>query len=430
MATFTFQKHIPRRTFLQTTALSVALPFLESMCPALSKAAQLGSPRRFVGVSNELGFYAPHLFPEEAGSKYELTRYLQPLADLREQFTVVSGVSHPGVSRGHVSDVCILTATPNNSGSYFRNGVSLDQLMARDLGQETRFRSLTLSVAADMSTSFTPLGAMIAPESSPARLFARLFGKETPQAQRETIERLREGRTILDVVGEEAKSMQKRVGAGDRDKLDAFFTSVRELERSLSADEQWALKPKPQVGAEAPKPIVNRADFIGFENQMYELMALALETDSTRFITLHIGGGNAKLPLEGVEEGYHNLSHHGQDPTKVAQLAVVEQAQMSAWGDFLRRLQRVQEGTHTLLEQTMVMLTSNLGNASSHDTRNMPVVFAGGGFRHGQHLAFDRNNNHPLANLYVSMLQRLGLPYDRFATGTSPLPGLEMIPSA
>jgi hypothetical protein len=427
MATFTFKKHLPRRTFLQATGLAVALPWLEAMNPALTRAASGGAPRRFVGVSNELGFYAPFLFPEKAGRGYELPRYLKPLEDVREHFTVMSGVSHPGVSRGHLSDVCILTAKPNISGSNFRNGVSLDQLMAKHLGHETRFRSLTLSVAADMSTSFTELGAMIAPESVPARLFARLFGKETPQAQRESIQRLKEGRSILDLVGADAKSMQARVGSGDREKLDAYFTSVRELEKTFAADEQWVMRPKPQVSASTPKPIANRADFVGFESQMYELIALALETDSTRFITLHMGGGNAKLPIEGVDEGYHNLSHHGQDPTKVAQLGLVEEAQMKAWGDFLRRLQRVTEGGKTLLDQSMVLLTSNLGNASAHDTRNMPVVFAGGGFRHGQHLAFDRQNNYPLPNLYVSMLQRLGLPYDRFVTGTSTMTGLELV---
>lgn len=427
MATFTFKKHIPRRTFLQATGLTVALPWLEAMCPAITRAAEAVAPRRFVAVSNELGFHAPFLFPEKDGREYELTRYLKPLADLREKFTVISGVSHPGVSRGHLSDVCILTAKPNISGSNFRNGVSLDQLMAKQLGSETRFRSLTLAVAADMSTSFTNLGAMIAPESSAPRLFARLFGKETSQAQRDTIARLQEGRSILDLVGADAKAMQGRVGSGDRDKLDAYFTSVRELEKSLAADEQWAMRPKPRVQAESPKPIANRADFIGFENQMYELIALALQTDSTRFITLHVGGGNAKLPLEGVEEGYHNLSHHGQDSTKVAQLGIVEEAQMSVWGEFLRRIQRVQEGANTLLDRTMVLLTSNLGNASAHDTKNMPVVFAGGGFNHGQHLAFDRKNNYPLPNLYVSMLQRLGLPYERFVTGTTTMRGLEMV---
>jgi hypothetical protein len=323
--------------------------------------------------------------------------------------------------------VCILTARPNLSGSNFRNGISLDQLMVKHLGNQKRFPSLPLAVDAAMGTSFTELGAMISPETSPQRLFGRLFGKDTPQARQENLDRLREGRSVMDVVGAEAKAMQRRVGSGDRDKLDAFFTSVRELEEKLAADQAWADRPKPQVAAEPPKPVLNRADVIAVQRQMYELAALALQTDSTRFITLHIGGGGGKVPLEGVEEGYHNLSHHGLDPNKISQLSIVEEAQMSAWGDFLRRLQTVQEGNSTLLDQTMALFTSNLGNASAHDTKNMPVVLAGGGFRHGQHLAFDRKNNYPLPNLFVSMLQRLDLPYDKFVTGTAPMSGLEMV---
>ncbi len=405
----------------------MALPWLEAMIPALAHAADAAPPRRFVAVSNSLGFYAPFLFPEKAGKDYELTRYLKPLEDLRSKFTVISGVSHPGVTRGHSADVCILTARPNVSGSNFRNGISLDQLMAKHLGSQTRYRSLSLGVDTDMSPSFTELGAMIAPSTKPQQVFARLFGSETPQTQAENIIRLKEGRSIMDVVGADAKAMQRRVGLGDRDKLEAYFTSVRELEQTLAADQGWANRPKPRVQAEPPKPIMSRADILAYHKQMYELSALALQTDSTRFITLHAGGGAGKVPLEGVEEGYHNLSHHGQDPTKIAQLGIVEEAQVSAWGDFLRRLQKVQEGGSTLLDHTMVLLTSNLGNASAHSTINMPVVFAGGGFQHGQHLAFDRKDNYPLPNLYVSMLKRMGLPFDKFVTGTTTMRGLEMV---
>ncbi len=395
------------------------------MVPALARSPQ--SPRRFVSVSNGLGFHASNLFPDTPGKNYELTRYLKPLEDLRRDFTVISGVSHPGVSRGHSADVCILTAKPNLSGSSFRNGISLDQLMVKHMGTETRHRSLSLGVSAASSTSYTELGAMITPEQSPQNLFARLFGAETPKARQENLKRLQQGRSVLDLVGGDAKALQRRLGAGDREKLDAFFTSVRDLEKTLVADQNWAIKPKPAVGLPPPKAVPSKADLIAFQDQMFELMALALQTDSTRLITLHTGAGNGKLPLEGVEEGYHNLSHHGRDPSKLEQLAIVEEAQMCAWGAFLRRLKAVQEAEGTLLDRTMVVLTSNLGNASAHDTKNMPVVFAGGGFKHGQHLAFDRQDNYPLPNLYVSILQRMGLPYDRFVTGTSTMRGLEMV---
>jgi hypothetical protein len=202
---------------------------------------------------------------------------------------------------------------------------------------------------------------------------------------------------------------------------------VRDLEKTLAADQLWVNRPKPYVDAKPPRAVASKSDLIALQDQMFELMALALQTDSTRLITLHTGSGNGKLPLEGVEEGYHNLSHHGLDPNKLEQLAIVEEAQVRVWGEFLRRLQKIRENEGTLLDRTMVLLTSNLGNASAHDTKNMPVVFAGGGFNHGQHLAFDRKDNYPLPNLYVSILQRMGLPYDRFVTGTSTMRGLDMV---
>ena len=158
---------------------------------------------------------------------------------------------------------------------------------------------------------------------------------------------------------------------------------------------------------------------------MFDVMALALQTDSTRFITLHLGNGG-KVELDGVTEAHHALSHHGQDEEKLRQLAILENALLAEWADFVRKLKTVQESSGTLLDQTMVLLTSNLGNASSHDNKNMPVLFAGGGFKHGQHLAFDTKNNYPLPNLYLSALHRLGLHHDRFSTSTSTMTGLEL----
>jgi hypothetical protein len=160
---------------------------------------------------------------------------------------------------------------------------------------------------------------------------------------------------------------------------------------------------------------------------MSDMVRLALAPDSTRFITLHRGGSGGVVPIEGVEEGYHSLSHHGQDEDKLAQLALVETEIVRAWGDFLRDLSNIDDHGGKLLDHTSVLLTSNLGNASSHDNRNMPVLIGGGRFRHGQHLAFDRKNNYPLPNLYVSLLQNTGLEQDRFATSTGTMTGLEAV---
>ena len=159
---------------------------------------------------------------------------------------------------------------------------------------------------------------------------------------------------------------------------------------------------------------------------MSDMVRLALQTDSTRFVSYHLGSGSGVVPIDGVEEGYHTLSHHGMDPDKLEQLAMVETEIIRAWGDFLRSLDRADEYGGNVLDHTSVLLTSNLGNASNHSNRNMPVLLAGGGFEHGQHLAFSKRKNYPLSNLFVSLLQRVGLEEDSFSTGTSTMTGLEM----
>jgi hypothetical protein len=297
-------------------------------------------------------------------------------------------------------------------------------LLAKHLGHHTRFPSLVLGLSGGNSPSYTENGSMIPAEDSPARLYTQLFVNDSPADRARQIHRAREGQSIMDLVAEDARSLQRQLGAGDRDRLDAYFTSVRELERRLVESEAWSNRPKPQVDITKPIDIGNPNDFVGRQRLMNDMIRLALSTDSSRFITFHLGGSGGVLPIEGVEEGYHSLSHHGLDDDKLHQLALVETAIVGAWGDFVRDLAAVDDHGSSLLEQTSVLLTSNLGNASSHDNRNMPVLLAGGRFRHGQHLAFDRKNNYPLPNLYLSLLQQIGLEKDRFATSTGTMTGL------
>ncbi len=428
MRYFAKSRPLSRRTLLRGSAgVSIALPWLSSMVPAFGReaSAATSSPRRFVGISNALGFHGPNLFPKKSGRDYQTTRYLKPIEDLRDQFTVISGTSHPGVGGGHKAEPCILSAAPY-SGSNFRNTISLDQVMARELGGDTRHPSLVLSSNGTTSTSYTANGSMIPPENSPQRLFAQLFTDDSPASRMAQQQRIREGRSIMDIVSEDAKAMQRRLGPGDREKLDAYFTSVRDLERRLVVNQGWAVRPKPTVNAKAPDPVSDASDTIALQTAMHDVIFLAIQTDSTRFITMHTSGNGGRVPLQGVEQGYHQLSHHGRDDKKIAQLAIIEDAQMKSWGDLVRRLHETQEADGTLLDRTMLLLTSNLGNASAHDTKNMPVVVAGGGFQHGQHLAFDRENNYPLPNLYTSMLQRLDLEVDAFASATGTMRGLKM----
>lgn len=426
---FANNRSLSRSTLLRGGAgVSMALPWLSSMVPALGRESAKGDsvPRRFVGISNALGFHAPFLFPQEAGRKYKTTRYLKPIEDLRGHFTVISGASHPDVGGGHKAEPCILSAAPY-TGSNFRNTISLDQLMARELGGDTRHPSLVLTSDGTTSTSYTANGSMIPPENSPQRLFNQLFTDDSPASRIAQKQRIREGRSIMDIVSAEAKTMQRRLGPADRDKLDAYFTSVRDLERRLVVNQGWAERSKPKVDSGAPDQVQDSSDTIAMQTAMHDVIFLALQTDSTRFITMHTGGGGQRIPLDGVQQGYHQLSHHGRDGDKIAQLAIIEEAQMKSWGRLVRRLHDSQEGSGSLLDRTMLLLTSNLGNASAHDTKNMPVVVAGGGFRHGQHLAFDRENNYPLPNLYTSMLQRLDLEVEKFASATGTMRGLELV---
>lgn len=413
---------------LRGAGVAIGLPWLSAMQKAVHAAdAVAESPRRFVAMTLGLGLLADNLNPKESGRNYTPSRYLEPLGDLREQLTVISGTSHPGVSGGHRAEASLLTANPVGSSGRAKNTISLDQFMAKHLGNETRYSSLVVGSSGTSSPSYTDNGAMVPALDSPARIFELLFIDDSPEERAKQAERVREGRSIMDLVNDDARSLSKSLGAGDRERLGNYLDSVRELELRMAASQEWAEKPKPKVNMTRPVDIGNPNDFIGRQRLMCSVLKLALETDSTRFVTYHLGGSGGVVPVTGVEEGYHSLSHHGMDEEKLDQLALVELEIMKAWGDFLRELKGVDDKGHSLLEQTSVLLTSNLGNASSHDNRNMPVVLAGGGFKHGQHLAFDRKNNYPLPNLFVSLLQRVGMETDRFASGSSTMTGLEIV---
>jgi hypothetical protein len=416
---------LDRRRFLRFAGVSLALPWLESLARPGTPAAAAGPPRRMVCICTPLGLHAPYLFPQEAGRNYALTPYLDVLQEFRSDFTIISGLSHPEVGSSHDSIFSFLTAAPHPEiRAGFRNSISLDQVAAAHIGGETRFPSLVLSCEG-FSLSWTRSGAIVPSDSFPSRVFARLFLEGRPDEVQAQVRRLRDGRSILDTVGGQARSLQPQLGTADRDKLDEYFTSVRELERGLARSEEWSRRPKPRVDARPPQDIQSGADVVGRARLMFDLIHLALQTDSTRLVTLLLLGTSLVPPIPGVSLGHHDLSHHGQDSSKIAQLRTVELEKLRTFRAFLAKLKETREQGASLLDRTMVFFSSNLGNASSHSTRNLPVLLAGGGFRHGQHLTFDANNPPPLSNLYVSMLQRLGIHADRFGSSTGTLRGLE-----
>ena len=382
-------------------------------------------------ICNNLGLLPDLFFPTGSGRDYVASPYLKLLEEHRKDFTVLNGVSHPNVDGGHPSDISFLTAAPHPASSSFRNTISLDQYIAERIGILTRFPSLTLAVNTNSrSLSWTGSGVAIPPEEKASDVFKQLFLQGTPEQVEAQIRELDTGRSILDAVAEQAKDLQREVGARDRGRLDQYFSSVRDLETRMQASRGWETKPKPAVKASVPVDPASPAHYMAKVKVMYDLAKLAFETDSTRSITLmlnSVGTPVVEIRGETITEDYHNLSHHGKADDKLAQLKVLDEWQMKLLSGLLADLKSVREGEETLLDRTMVLYGSNLGDANAHSTTNMPTLFAGGGFRHGQHLVFDRERNYPLPNLFVSMLQRMGIEDERFASASGTMRGLEMM---
>jgi hypothetical protein len=231
---------------------------------------------------------------------------------------------------------------------------------------------------------------------------------------------LKRGRSILDTVMGQAKKLHNELGKRDQEKLDEYFSAVRDLEGRLVQNEDWVQKPKPKVDAKPPTDIQSRTDAIGKMKLMQDLLVLALQTDSTRAVTLRLSGMNAVPEIEGVKNDWHNLSHHGQDPAKIDELKVIETAEFTAFADFLTKLKNTQDHGRPLLDSTAVLFGSNLGNASAHSTANLPLILAGGGYKHGRHIAIDKEK-HVFSNLFVSLAQRMGVETDKFGFSTGVL---------
>lgn len=411
---------LPRRSFLRAGAVCVGLPFLEAMLPtgfAAERKAAAMHPKRILLMCRSLGLHTPFLFPEMTGRHYEATRYLKHLEDFREDFTIFSGMSHLGYGGGHHTDKALLTGITAEDWNNKKNGISLDQEIATRVGSETRFASLVLGSSSNLS--WNRRGMAIPSEGSIEKVFKMLFIDGTPAEIEEEIERLANGHSILDGVRDQARLLAKSLSSSDRRRLDLMLTSIREAEQRLQQDEAWVRKPKPKISeesaklfAEAPKRMLDR------ERQWFDLVHLALQTDSTRAITVNHWSHQENLQMDGVTLTHHDASHHGQDDAKIRQLALVEEAELKLFAGFLAKMKASDDGGPSLLDQTIVLHASHLGNASSHTGDNLPIIVAGGGFKHAGHLAFDRKSNKPLSNLYVQMLRQMGMQTDKFGAST------------
>src|SRR2546423_587264 len=437
---FVSTKHaLSRRKFLRGAGIALSLPLLDSMLPAFAAASASspsttpgGTPRRMFAICNNLGLLPDQFFPKQAGRDYALSPYLEVLKEHRDDFTVFSGVSHPDVDGGHPADNCFLTAAPHPGSGGFRNTISLDQYIAERIGHLTRFQSLTLGVNVQQgqrSLSWTGSGVLIPCEEKASDVFRRMFLQGT-KAEMETQRRKLElGESILDAVAGQAKDLQRTVGPRDRNRLDQYFTSVRDLEQRMQMSRERERKPKPKVAAPVPLDPTDPKAYMDKVKLMYDMARLAFETDSTRSISLLLDSVNSPAIEFGdvkTSDGYHNLSHHGKSKEKLAQLKTIDEWHMKLLKELFSQLKAVRADGEPLLDRTMILYGSNLGNANTHVTTNMPTIFAGGGFKHRQHAAFATRHNYPLPNLLVSMLQRLGLETDRFASATGTMRGLEM----
>ena len=421
------QRFIRRRTMLRAAGAAMPLPLLGAMQPAFARQVD-PTPRRMVAINVDLGFIPDSFFPKTEGKDYKPSLYMRPLQPYRDQFTVFSGVSHKEVDGGHGADRSFLTGAPHPLSAGFRNSVSLDQHAAETIGVHTRLPTLNLRVGpGNGSLAYTANGVRIPSEMVPSRVYEMLFVDGTPAQIAAQVRRLRAGQSLMDSFSGQIDQLRRDVGGEDRQRLDQYFSAVRDVEERLAVNEGWAERPKPSVDVPPPRDNLEPGDLVKRTRTMYELAQLAIETDSTRLITILVTQGfNPTVNLPGVELPHHALTHQSGRASSRKQLETIEEAQMKELGRLLGGLAGAGESGETLLDRTMVLQGSNLGHAGKHDNRNLPVVLAGGGFRHAGHLAFDRKDNQNLCELYVTMLQRLGVPTDRFGSAATRLSGLEV----
>ncbi len=410
--------NVTRRQVLQAGSAILVLPWLETLAHADEKSP----PQRIINICTSFGLYGPSFFPTKPGRDFEPSEYLQVLGDLRNQYTVFSGISHPEIGGDHASEACFLTSAMHPTRPGFRNTVSFDVVASQHVAGATRFPLMTLSTLDASPLSYTPTGAGIPALSIPSQIYSRMFLSGNKDEVDKELGRLKRGKSMLDRMGERLIQFNKTVSRHDQQQIADYTEAVRELEKQLVTEEAWVHRPKPTVNEPSPNenypsPFTDRSDSIGRARVMFQLAKLAVQTDSTRVVSIFIRGMDEKPPIKGISEGHHGLSHHGRNPEKIEQLKIIEKLKMSAFRELLVSLRDTKEGSGSLLDSTQVLIGSNLGDASGHGTTNLPILLAGGGYKHGQHIAGDVGNNTPLAKLFVNMLQKFGVETDKFGSG-------------
>jgi hypothetical protein len=412
-----------RRHFLTASGMGLLLPHLG----ATNEKQNDAKVSRFVAINIPLGLYADSFFPLEAGRDYELSPYLQSWGDIRNDFTVISGTSHPGIPNGHESVVSFLSSAPGSGRAGFVNTISLDQHIAKKRGHLTRYPYLCLKTTqGGNSISIHSNGNQVHAEVSARRVFEKLFLNSNAKTIKKQRQEWLHERSILDSLGADLKHLQKSASKEDKEKLEEYLSSLRETEKRLQLNDAWLDRPRPKPLGQLPPEPTSNTDVFAQAKMMLDLAHLALASDSTRVITINFGNLVGVPQVEGVTYGYHALSHHAKRPELIRQLNLVEGGFMKLIHGFIKKLKATKLESRSLLDQSTVFVGSNLGNASGHDTSNLPALLAGGSFHHGQHLAFDKNNNTPLANLYTSILQSMNLANKPFGSASGALEGFKI----
>ena len=403
--------------------MALALPLMESVTPRVlggatrvsgMKGTGIGGPKRLVCIGTYLGFHQKSFFPEQTGTNYALSPVLQPCQTFRGQMTILSGLDHRG-RNGHEGWKAWMTGVATGA-------VSMDQLVAAAVGDQTRYASLQLTCGRPPGAarlSFTKEGVALPMVGRPSVLYQTLFRSDSDKARLEYL--LTTNGSVLDGVMEEARALQKTVSTDDRRKLGEYLASVRDVEKKLQKQRAWLDKPTPRSDYSLPEFDPVAPDLaLECESIMYDLMGLALRTDSTRVISFLIPGWSQVFTIEGrpLSAGYHGLSHHGNDPGKIAEYNLVGREHVRRFAKFLTTLQQHEDADgFALLDRTAIVYGSGMGDSNTHDNSNLPTLLVGGGFRHGAHHQIERGGigARRLGDLYLTLLQQFGVERESFA---------------
>ena len=433
--------HLHRRTFLMGTGVSLALPYLE--CMASEAAAEAPSAKRFCGIYFPFGVSLPkedseqakwRWFPSGEGKNYQFNESLKPLESLRSKLTVLGGLSHPNGRKmgAHDTGDTFLTGA-HLEGKFLRNSVSVDQVMAAAVGHKTRFSSLIMSTDGGVgeptrasTLSFNDKGRPIPALNQPQQIFDRFFGAGDADTFRKK-RRLKSAVSMLDQILDDSRGMRRRLGTQDREKFDEYLSSVRQIEQRVARSQAWLEVPRPELSDEDRRMLQLDSDDEApkeYIKTMYDLIYLAFRTDSTRVATYQIASmadassKAGKFPqLEGFKGSLHSLAHDWNKPEGAVSLGKWDRFMAEQLTYFLAKLETTSDVDGSLLDNSLILYGSS--NSQTHNNNNYPLILAGGdrlGMRHGKYQKFAESV--PMSNLFVTMLDRLGVPADSFADST------------